>query len=313
MKHYTIQVRPDYSYRPSNWEEPSARRPMDEPLEEPSAVDEEEAKWNQDIDDHVLSTWDLVEDTLGCDTADTVNGEGTLTIGAALLTVLDWMAAHSVTDRAAQDMNNILRMVHGGSESNLPTFAQVKKIISLHKNSTVTKVPACRHGCVAFYDLDIAHLAGTKYSELETCPKCTASRYVTCPNKGSVESHYCYVFNIAAYVRDLFAKPDLVPYLFNDLLGASGSLRRSRGYKAKVHDCPILNTDRRNQAFILSTDGMPFFKDMNAAGAWPCVLRDAMLPDGLWDNPAYAYLAAIEPQSHLEADPVSGRLISVRR
>ena len=64
---------------------------------------------------------------------------------------------------------------------------------------------------------------------------------------------------------------------------------------------PNINADRRHQAITGSSDGIPLFRDKNAVSAWPFVLKNALLPDGLANEMCYAHLAALVECSYLSA------------
>jgi hypothetical protein len=100
--------------------------------------------------------------------------------------------------------------------------------------------------------------------------------------------------------------------LHNDLDpsgSAPGSLRRSRGYRKKVTDNPRMNKDSRNQPFILSGDGVPYFKKegLSNRGGWPIVIRSALLPDGLWNNPALTHIALYIANEYVDGFDSTGK------
>ena len=69
-------------------------------------------------------------------------------------------------------------------------------------------------------------------------------------------------------------------------------MKRSRGFKEKVIDNPVMNEDCRNIALVGTTDGVPFFDDQRR-GAWPFFLRVANLPDALSTQMANVFMPMI--------------------
>ena len=117
-----------------------------------------------------------------------------------------------------------------------------------------------------------------------------------------------YHLPVHHYVADLFQQPDLVPYLQNNIGEfPEGHVRKSRGWRAKVTDNPKMNGDGRNQAFIFSTDGIPYFRDSGSRSGWPLVLRSANLPDGLWNELSYTHMVAFLASDYWDKHP-SGEL-----
>lgn len=88
---------------------------------------------------------------------------------------------------------------------------------------------------------------------------------------------------MAPFVRGLFKRADLVPFLYNDRDDPDiphGHTARSRGFKLKMTDNPVMNADHRSIGLVGTTDGVPYFDDRKR-GAWPFILRVGNLPDGL--------------------------------
>ena len=92
-----------------------------------------------------------------------------------------------------------------------------------------------------------------------------------------------------------------------------GSVRGSNGYYRKVLLNPRMNSDPRHQAVILSTDGMPYFKDIKCRSGWPVLMRSAMLPDGLWNSQAYTHMLAFQASDYLDEDSTTGIARRVKR
>jgi hypothetical protein len=125
-----------------------------------------------------------------------------------------------------------------------------------------------------------------------------------------------YWFPCQRYWEYIFSHPNLIQNIFHDISSAgsaAGAVRSSHGYWAKVLDNPFMNKDPRNQAIILSTDGVPLFKDQGCRSGWPVVMRSAMLPDGLWNAQQNTHMLAYQASDHLEVDPVSHKFVRVKR
>ena len=72
---------------------------------------------------------------------------------------------------------------------------------------------------------------------------------------------FFFFFPLEEYIQGLFSQPDLVPHMYNDCgEAAPGGVRRSKGWRTKITDNPIMNQDNRNLAFAAGTDGVPMFK-----------------------------------------------------
>ena len=171
---------------------------------------------------------------------------------------------------------------------------------------------------MVFYDFKSSALRHMQYSQLEECPRCNTSRYVTCPITGHRQNaKVMYYLPSDLYWQYLFDQPDVVSLLYNDLSCAMdpiGGLRSSGGYYRKVVENKNINADPRNQAVILSSDGMPYFKDLGCRSGWPILMRSAMLPAGLWNSPAYSHMIAFQASEYLVNDPLqAGRITRVQR
>jgi hypothetical protein len=120
----------------------------------------------------------------------------------------------------------------------------------------------------------------------------------------------CFFFPLGPFIKSLYAREDLVPYLFSDssatVIGA-GHVTRSRGFKKKVLDNPKMNADHRNLALVSTTDGVPFFDDQKR-GAWPFILRVANLPDGLSTHISNCHLHLLQASEFWEHDKDAGVL-----
>ena len=126
-------------------------------------------------------------------------------------------------------------------------------------------------------------------------------------------SQVFYYQPIKHWLKYLFRRADLAPYLANDGGGTPGSVRRSNGYKRKVLDNPVMNRDHRHQGIIATADGIPCFKNKNASrGVVPVMLRTTMA-DGVGLNVRNCHMVALCPDQHWTIDPVTGRKKRTKR
>jgi hypothetical protein len=201
---------------------------------------------------------------------------GQTTAAEVTLMLLDWMCTHKVADSAARDVWSLVRSaVPAHIGANTPTFWKVKRILSKVQTQYVQRIDVCPNDCVAFWDS--THLTTPyRHAHRLKCPTCGASRFVNDPSDGAQRAaKMFFFFPLAPYVRSLYARPDLVPYLYADRYDPAepvGSIRRSRGWKQKMHDNPHMARDHRNLGFVETTDGVPFFKDQRRGG-WPYIIR----------------------------------------
>jgi hypothetical protein len=104
------------------------------------------------------------------------------------------------------------------------------------------------------------------------------------------------------WLADLYRRPDLIPYLRNDLnplLSPPGSLHRSEGWKTKVQRDPIVSDDPRNAPLTVEMDAAPYFKDKNCGNCNFGTLRHASLPNELRVDGDLAHLFLTVPGQHL--------------
>jgi hypothetical protein len=119
-----------------------------------------------------------------------------------------------------------------------------------------------------------------------------------------------FFFPLAPFVRALFGRADLVPYLYNDREAPDlppGHVTHSRGFKLKVTDNPHMNSDHRNIGLVGTTDGIPFFDDQKR-GAWPFILRVANLPDGLSTHVSNCHLHLLAACEYWDLDEAANVL-----
>jgi hypothetical protein len=217
------------------------------------------------------------------------------------LLFLDWMCKHKLTDSAARDLWRLLKVMLP-EVVELPSFRALKRILVNAEASYVRRYDLCPNDCIVYYDS--THLMEPyRHAHRFNCPVCSVSRYVTDPADGAVKpAKTLYLFPMAAYVRSLFGRPELVPYLLHDTeQGVEGHLLRSRGFQTKIRDNPYMNNDHRNLGFVGTTDGVPFFDDQRR-GAWPFVLRCGNLPDALSTHMTNCHLHMLSANEFWELD-----------
>jgi hypothetical protein len=242
------------------------------------------------------------------------NCEDSITLGEVLVTMFDWVAAHKSTKTATEDVWAMLRVVCPPDQSP-GTYAVAERIMKHHLLDSVVCIPVCRYDCTAYFNFRSDAFKHMQYAALEVCPVCHKNRYVTVNGK-RVEAKVMYWFPSIRYWEFMFSDPDLSMHLFNDLSSTGtpvGSVRASFGYRRKVVDNPNISCDPRNQAVMLSTDGMPYFKDVQCRSGWPILMRSAMLPDGLWNTAAYTHMLAFQASDYLDEDSTTGKVNRIKR
>jgi hypothetical protein len=167
----------------------------------------------------------------------------------------------------------------------------------------------CSEDCIAYWD---SKYLPEKYrhAHRSSCPRCGADRYVQDPRDGSFRAvRVLFFFPIAPFVKSLFGRPDLVPFLYHDTEDGRpvGHVTRSRGFKHKVLDNPRMNGDQRNLGMVGTTDGVPFFEDQNRGG-WCFVNRVANFPDTLSQHMANVHLHMVAASEYWELDADAGVL-----
>jgi len=74
-------------------------------------------------------------------------------------------------------------------------------------------------------------------------------------------------------------------------------------------DNPNINADARHQVFSAAADGVPFFKDRNAANGWPVVLFPENGPEGINRDNDHAHMVALAPSEYWAEDEDGVRVI----
>ena len=63
-----------------------------------------------------------------------------------------------------------------------------------------------------------------------------------------------------------------------------------------------INSDPRHQAVSAASDGVPFFKDRNAANGWPVVMYPENGPVGVASSSDDAHMVGLVPSEYLTED-----------
>jgi hypothetical protein len=211
------------------------------------------------------------------------------------------MHAHKITDSAACDMWLLVNMLLP-DQVTVPLWHKVRTLLARVKGKYCQRVECCPNDCIAYWDSTYLP-ESYHHAHRRSCPVCGTARTIVDPLDGVERARKSFFFfPLAPFLRSLFARPDLVPYLYADRGGQpEGAVTRSRGFKAKVLDNPVMNADHRNIALVGTCDGVPFFKDQRRGG-WPFVLRVANLPDVLSEHMSNTHLHLIAANEHWELD-----------
>ena len=70
-----------------------------------------------------------------------------------------------------------------------------------------------------------------------------------------------------------------------------------------------INADPRNQAVSAAADGVPFFKDRNAANGWPVILFPENAPEGVSKSNPHAHMSGLAPGEFLSEDKEGKRVL----
>lgn len=141
------------------------------------------------------------------------------------------------------------------------------------------------------------------------CPVCFEQRWL---NGIDIPAKTFWYLPVRYWVKDLWARPGLGDHLANDIPGRPGSIRRSRGYQAKVSNNPRINQHHRNIGLVATSDGIPCFKDKNAKSVTPCMLRTVM-DEELGLNLKNCHLFALVPNYYTVICPDTGKHLRKNR
>lgn len=109
------------------------------------------------------------------------------------------------------------------------------------------------------------------------------------------------------WLADLYLRPDLVRYLRNDLDPSTlseGSLERSEGYRDKVTQNDVMNSDPhgRHTPLKFCCDGTPLHKDKNAGSCVFGLLTHACLDARLSKETSFTHLSTMLPSFEWTVD-----------
>jgi hypothetical protein len=90
------------------------------------------------------------------------------------------------------------------------------------------------------------------------------------------------------------------------------ALSRYHKHTMQVTENSNINADPRNQAVSAAADGVPFFKDRNAANGWPFVMYPESAPLGVSRTNEEAHMVGLVPGEYLTEDD-SGRRVIVKK
>lgn len=83
-------------------------------------------------------------------------------------------------------------------------------------------------------------------------------------------------------------------------------------HPSQVMENSNINADPRNQAVSAAADGVPFFKDRNAANGWPFVMYPESAPPGVSRSNEDAHMVGLVPSEYLDEDE-DGKRITVKK
>jgi hypothetical protein len=93
----------------------------------------------------------------------------------------------------------------------------------------------------------------------------------------------------------------------NDKLNA-GAVVHSHGFHEKMTNNPHMQSESRNQAIIMSSDGIPYFKDKGSnRKGYPCAARLANPPEAISKSLHLTHLLCLMSCEYWERDPVTGK------
>ena len=144
------------------------------------------------------------------------DGERGPSVGELVLMLVDYISAHKLTQAAADDCWNLLRMACP-PDKRPRAYSMVRGLVQRHLAHTLVKVDICINGCVAFHNCTSAKLAHYQYYDLDECPnpRCGASRWVRKKGK-RVAARVLWWLPSKYYWRYMFSQPELVSRIANN-------------------------------------------------------------------------------------------------
>ena len=110
-----------------------------------------------------------------------------MTAQETVVMVLDWMAAHKVTDSAARDMWRICKVLLPKEVGDsYPGWWKMKETLRKYEVSAMERIDLCPNDCIAYWDSK--NLLGNevyRHAHRTKCPVCNTSRYVVDPKTGA--------------------------------------------------------------------------------------------------------------------------------
>ena len=181
----------------------------DGPGHDPPALHDDAQVRDPDASAHAESDAELSDSASDSDTYDPLGllgavgvdeeeieriGRGEVSPADITLLLLDLVSAHKLTDSAARDMWNVIRMIMP-SDLEMKTFPQIKRILQDHQEKRVKRIEMCPNDCIAYWDS--THLSQRyQHAHRSKCPKCGTSRYVIDPQDGQLRARKVLTISI---------------------------------------------------------------------------------------------------------------------
>jgi hypothetical protein len=241
------------------------------------------------------------------------NAEDAPCMAEVLAIMFAWIGRHKSTDASAQDVWGMLGLLLP-KEHNMPSYSYAKGILESYLERTMEVIEICPCDRTAYWDFQSPPLKHFANSHRTRCPRrgCGLSRQV------SVKTPYgwrllprkvMYYMPLKYYLQNLFRNKSLVPHLHHDSgEQPPGSVVRSRGFHEKVLANEHLNGESRNQGLILSSDGVPYFKDRGSnRKGYPCGARLANPPEHIGKSLPLTHLVCLMSCEYWDRDPHTGK------
>jgi hypothetical protein len=230
-----------------------------------------------------------------------------------LAAMFAWAGRHKATDQSAEDCWAMLGMLLP-DDNDFPAFSFAKKIIGNYMQETVEVIDMCPCDRFAYMDLSSAPFASYKNAHRTQCPirGCGKSRHVRVKARvgyNLLPRKVMYYLPLKQFLTDVFRNDELACHLHNDAGDQPpGAVVTSVGFYEKVTNNPAINFESRNQAIIMSSDGIPFFKDKGSnRKGYPCAARLANPPEAYGKSLHLTHLLCMMSCEYWEADPHTGK------